>query len=225
MLSRHKLAWLSDEGWQIACKDAPPDTRRAISAWRHADWPTVVRRADADAGGDLACVGVALPPDSEGIKKRIPLRIPVAQVRKCISPLRIEAVLASVPPTWRRPLEALDADATVQGVSFMVYGSVALQSLTGLAYVTEKSDIDLLFYPVTHAQLAAGLAVLSVHANQLPLDGEIVFPSGQAVAWKEWMNALSVDCNPRVLVKEAQGVRLLRMGELLDSLKEAPCVN
>ena len=37
--------------------------------------------------------------------------------------------------------------------------------------------------------LDAALALLGKHAQRLPLDGEIVFPGGRAVAWKEWAAA------------------------------------
>jgi phosphoribosyl-dephospho-CoA transferase len=49
----------------------------------------------------------------------------------------------------------------------------------------------------------------------LPLDGEIVFPSGDAVAWKEWAGA------ERVLVKRASAVRLAPVAELLSTLEDA----
>ena len=65
----------------------------------------------------------------------------------------------------------------------------------------------------------AGLALLERHAATLPLDGEIVFPSGAAVAWKEWLSASRNEA--RVLVKDAGAVRLAPMAELLMTLEPA----
>jgi phosphoribosyl-dephospho-CoA transferase len=77
------------------------------------------------------------------------------------------------------------------------------------------SDIDLLFFPANRNALDAGLALLERYSAVLPLDGEIVFPSGDAVAWKEWLNA------DRVMVKDAVTVRLAPTAALLATL-DAP---
>jgi len=73
--------------------------------------------------------------------------------------------------------------------------------------------------PTSRDQLRAGLTLLAQHAALLPLDGEIVFPSGRAVAWKEW---LLVDATPRgmrVLVKDGRQVSLQRADLLLEELQ------
>ena len=92
-----------------------------------------------------------------------------------------------------------------------------MQALTGLLYVTPASDIDLLFHPTCRRQLDDGVALLARHAEELPLDGEIVFPGGQAVSWKEWRMAIA---NPaKVIVKELHGVRLVDTASLLSTLE------
>jgi phosphoribosyl-dephospho-CoA transferase len=61
------------------------------------------------------------------------------------------------------------------------------------------------------------MAVLTRHAAHLPLDGEIVFPGGQAVSWQEWRMAIA---NPsKVLVKELDSVRLAETASLLALLE------
>jgi phosphoribosyl-dephospho-CoA transferase len=94
-----------------------------------------------------------------------------------------------------------------------------MQAITGQSYLTPASDIDLLFVPADAASLRAGLALLEQYAALLPLDGEIVFPSGEAVAWKEWISAGRHDA--RVLVKDAGAVRLAPMAQLLATLEAA----
>jgi phosphoribosyl-dephospho-CoA transferase len=71
--------------------------------------------------------------------------------------------------------------------------------------------------------LHAGLALLDDCSRQLPLDGEIVFPSGQAVAWKEWRNALSAQSRARVLVKRIDSVLMADPAALLDEFTERMC--
>jgi phosphoribosyl-dephospho-CoA transferase len=61
---------------------------------------------------------------------------------------------------------------------------------------------------------------LQAFAQQLPLDGEVLFPSGDAVAWKEWVGA---GYSERVLAKCRDTVRLARREELMESWSVAPC--
>ena len=137
-----------------------------------------------------------------------------AVVRRRQPPLALAAVTAHAPAHWRAPLAALLADAERHGCSLSVFGSAAMQALTGLPYLTPRSDLDLLLHPRGVAALHAGLALLLRHAGALPLDGEIVFPGGAAVAWKEW----SGSGEQRVLVKHIDGVRLASKAELLLTL-------
>jgi phosphoribosyl-dephospho-CoA transferase len=220
MFARHSLVWLSEQGWRQACDGAPGDCRDAIAQWRREGWPAVARRRDGDAGDDQACVGIALPPDLEsGCKKRIALRVSASHIKRLTPPLLLEEALGALPSTWRGELAAFDRAALAAGLCFHVYGSAAFQAITGRKYMTPASDIDLLFYPASGEQLSIGLGLLAEYAGRLPLDGEIVFPSGQAVAWKEWEHARHARSNPRVLSKDAHTVRLARMDELLGNLE------
>ncbi len=223
MFARHDLIWLDAQGWQ-GCRDGlvgklDATAQAALARWQQADWPAIVRRADVDMAVDEVCLGVALPPDPDsGHKLRIALRAPVANVRRTRVPLAIDAVLASAPERWRAALQLLADDVGRHDLTFGIYGSLALQTLTGQVYVTATSDIDLLFSPKTTAQLGQGIALLQQHASALPLDGEILFPSGQAVAWKEWVQA-SGNAS-RVLVKDAGSVHLSTMAALLATFSE-----
>ncbi|MFT5588716.1 MAG: phosphoribosyl-dephospho-CoA transferase [Bradyrhizobium sp.] len=223
MFARHDLIWLSAQGWQ-RCRDdvgnkPGPAGQAALARWQQADWPAIVRRADVDMPDGEVCLGIALPPDPvSGDKLRIALRVPVSAVGAVCAPLTVDAVLPSVPPCWRVALPVLAADIARSDLTFGVYGSLAMQTLTATTYVTAKSDIDLLFSPITSAQLERGIALLRRHAQALPLDGEIRFPSGQAVAWKEWVQASGN--GSRVLVKDARSVHLSTTAALLATFSE-----
>jgi phosphoribosyl-dephospho-CoA transferase len=224
MLDRHNLAWLSDDGWQCAFDRAAGMHRDSIAAWRRCDLPVIVRRADADADIDEACLGLALPPSPiDGSKTRIALRVPRSAVKKWIPPLPVVAVIQAAPCEWRTGLAALDTQARQHGLLPRVYGSLALQALTGHAYVMPSSDIDLLFHAATTRQLHAAVDLLSSMSDELPLDGEIVFPSGDAVAWKEWHAATGARNGTRVLVKGRESVRLAATSALLSTLDQ-PCL-
>jgi phosphoribosyl-dephospho-CoA transferase len=104
-----------------------------------------------------------------------------------------------------------------------VYGSYGWQFLTGMPYVRAGSDLDLSVHaPDLHAALQAldwlaqTVALGEVGSGgrapsaRLPLrvDGEIVFPQGQALAWRE-LQQLRQGAVAQALVKDRHSLRLL----------------
>lgn len=220
--TRHGLVWLNEAGWIEALARVTDDHRYAVQRWRQHDWPAVIRRRDADCASDEICLGIALPPDQDGVKLRVPLRIGLQGVRQMRAPLEIADVIEHAGSQWRDGLFELHANIAAQGLDIRVYGSLALQMLTGLSYLRPASDIDLLFSPLDRSQLEQGVSLLQQYATRLPLDGEIAFPSGHAVSWKEWAQGCGKSGN-RVLIKHDSGVALQRVGELLAEFEERAC--
>lgn len=221
MIDRHNRVWLSAQGWKHVLQSAPPAFHEHIRAWSQADWPVIARRADADADNDEVCLGLAMPPQPGcGSKPRISLRVGKTDVVRVLPPVALESLTAVIPKKWRAAYALLLQDASASQLSFQAFGSVALQAVTGLAYITPSSDIDLLFYPTRRSQLRQALSLLEKHAVHLPIDGEFVFPTGDAVSWKEWGQATGAGNGPRVLAKGRQSVRLATTADLLSTLKD-----
>jgi phosphoribosyl-dephospho-CoA transferase len=227
-LPRHHLVWLSAQGWEQARATLAAAQAALCVRWQQADWPVLVRRQDADAADTDLCLGLAAPPDAlrDGAKVRIALRVACTSVSATRAPLGLRddlaALLAAAWPDWRAGLQQLAA--AQQELAFSVIGSLAMQALTGLPYLRPGSDIDVLFYPRSPAELARGVALLHAHAALLPLDGEMIFPSGQAVAWKEWWQVwqgrhCSSGAQGQVLVKDRTGVYLSPVAQLLAGLE------
>jgi phosphoribosyl-dephospho-CoA transferase len=213
---RHMLVWLEEDGWRAVQHAARKEHRAALKLWEGQDWPAVVRRMDVGTPDDQICLGLPLPPDEDsGEKVRISLRAHVGHISKAAPAVHLRGALRSSGP-WREPLTALERDAA--GLGLRVYGSLAMQALTGLLYVSPTSDVDVLFHPTSRKQLDEGMALLSRHSTQLPLDGEIVFPGGQAVSWKEWQMAMAHPA--KVIVKELLSVRLADTASLLATLED-----
>ena len=154
-----------------------------------------------------------MPPAADGSKQRCAIQVPIACISRRQAPLRLTALADIVPAHWRAPLAALLADSARNSCALSVFGSAAMQALTGVSYLTAQSDLDLLLHPRSLAELHAGLAMLLRHAGALPLDGEVIFPGGAAVSWKEWTGG-----GERLLVKHIDGVRLATKAELLLAL-------
>lgn len=221
MLQRHSLVWLSQEGWKRATAALPEDCRQDADAWRRHDWPAVVRRPDDNAlSSRFAKIALGLSPaltDSQagGARKRIAFVALPEDVARTAMPLLLADAMASAPDRWRNGLAELAGAAERAGVTLRAFGSLAWQHLTGQTCMTARSDVDLLFHPASVQQVDEGLELLSAHASHLPLDGEIVFPNGDAVAWKEWRQARTSSAGCRVLVKHLGGVRLVPAAQML----------
>lgn len=217
MYKRHDLVWLTRDGWRAALA-AYPEHESVLKFWLSEEWPTVVRRGDTDSDpAHEVCVGIALPPDAEGVKHRIPLRVPLEHIEKTSAPLTLKAARPALPEHWRPGYTRLQELSV--GLDLRVYGSLAWQAITSLPAITAASDIDILFRPLSRQQLHAGLTLLNGAEHGLPLDGEVMFPSGEAVSWKEWSAADTV--RARVLVKDMQGVHLADADRLLATLRHA----
>jgi len=202
MRARHDLVWLTRAGWGAALAQAPAYDS-VLRDWFEHDWPAVVRRHEPGLVDDVVCLGMPLPL-VEGVRQRLGIVAEVQHVARHTAPLRIGDALAGAPSKWLAPLLALQRDFA--GLDLRVYGSLAMASITGMPYLRPASDIDLLLRVASGDELRAGVALLERHAQLLPLDGEIMFPTGDAVAWKEW-GAARRD-GARVLVKSLHTVRL-----------------
>ncbi len=90
------------------------------------------------------------------------------------------------------------------------FGSLAWERLTGLAYLGEDSDLDLLWDLPEPNRVDCLLAAIAGVERQAPmrLDGEILGRCG-AVNWRE------LKAGGEILVKALAGVRLMARGEYL----------
>jgi len=221
MFARHDLVWLTSRGWQRVRSGAPQAALSALDRWRDGGWPAVVRRTEAGMLPGEVAIGFPLPPRLEdGGKLKFGCAVEMSDIGRRTRALPLVGALDAVPAQWREGLEALERQAADAGVSLSVYGSVALAALTGQYYLTPLSDIDVLLQPQTRRQLMIGLDLLSWHAGILPLDGEVVFPDGRAVAWKELRAAFAGAPGTRVLTKGLDRIALVLPEALMATLEE-----
>jgi phosphoribosyl-dephospho-CoA transferase len=210
LADRHDFAWLGANA-PIAAAKANEHVR--IVQWVRRGLPAVVARRSAGLAADELNLGIALPASYGRV--RIGFTASLPSLQKISSPPPLAGVIASAPRESRPLLRDLCGKAEALGVEFHVYGSYAWQHLTGECYVTRSSDIDLLWRPRHRDQLMSGIMLCSSWERQsgLSLDGEIVWPDGAAVAWREM--AAGKDC---VLVKCLASVSLQSREALLRKL-------
>lgn len=220
-MRRHDLAWLrpgAAVGFLCGIADAALSAR--VAEWIAAGRPLVVARQPAGAAGVL--LGLTLPA-SEG-RRRVGCLADPRDLLRTAPPLAIGACLARLPDSVAAPLARLERRLLAGGLRVGVYGSLAWEAASGETYRHAGSDVDLICDAASRDQFALAIAALSEAAAGLPcgLDGEIRFPDGCAVAWKE-LAAAGGDAAAQVLVKGAAEVALLPVGSLLVQFDEEHC--
>jgi len=203
-LHRHDVVWLeAGPDDRIGLDPADEDVRSRVREWIVARRPFVVRQQGAQVlrTGPVA-LGLPLPPNAD--KRRIALTVHRRMIRRVSRAPALADVVPHAPWHWRPPLARLHRRAEAIGITFRVFGSAAWQALTGVAYVTDASDVDLLWHPATPAQLTEGVAILDAWQRDsgIPADGEIIFGDDDAVAWREWRRHGD---HAHVLVKRLDG--------------------
>jgi phosphoribosyl-dephospho-CoA transferase len=174
----------------------------------------VVARQPDVALPDILAVGLALPPALG--KCRIALRVASHDLVRHAPPLRLAEVIPHAPAAWQPALAELHDAAINIGIDLRVFGSFSWQSLSGLSYLSPQSDIDLLWHPLSHAQLQQGIALLArwEQSSGMRADGEVLFGGSSAVSWREWWQ-LKSGGDQRVLVKRDHSAELVAARELL----------
>ncbi len=203
---RHRLVYLDPARWDEILATHP--TLPAIPVvvdWVAAGQPLIARRAVCEDMAGLVPLGLPLPP-SLG-KQRLAITVPPDTILSDAPPPLLSDALRTAPVAWQRTIAALIAlDPETR-----CFGSLAWAYLTGLSYLSETSDLDLVWQASTAidaARLAAALVRIDTDAP-MRLDGEIVTPTGLAVQWREFASDAR-----EILAKAADGNRMIARAEL-----------
>jgi phosphoribosyl-dephospho-CoA transferase len=162
----------------------------------------------------LVPVGVPLPPAAG--KRRVALLLPPEGVLQRSSAPLLRAAARVADPGWRSTIVSLLALGARTDVEPSVFGSLLWQHLTGLPYLSPHSDLDVLWpVPAGFDVLSLVFSIAEIQRDApLRIDGEVIFPDGTAVNWRELWNALRAADLTTVLAKSIEGVRLLDIASL-----------
>jgi phosphoribosyl-dephospho-CoA transferase len=193
-LRRHELVRLTAGGWRRAAAQHPdPRAAHCFAHWEANDLPAVVA-TQAGALGHFVSLG--LPAPTAWGRERYSMRVPPADVRR-----GLDAFPGLGPCGFALSRELPRA---------RVHGSFGWQRLTGLDYVREHSDLDLLIAVVDVEEADDAVRILGRRDVDGPrLDGELCFPDGAGVAWREYRAWRAGEVGS-VLVKRLHGARLER---------------
>jgi phosphoribosyl-dephospho-CoA transferase len=210
-LTRNQLVWLDPVAWaQIEARNWDAQAQAILAHWRTQRLPFVVCRQHPETPSDQLCVGLPAPQQWSRRRLALTVRLDHLTARADFPTLNQVAQVNQ----WAAALELSAALATLS-VQAQVYGSHGWQWLTGLAYVHETSDLDLSVAVPSLAlasEVVKRLASTTLHCR---IDGEMVFPQGQAIAWRELQQLLQGQTS-QVLVKGRHTLRLAALPEVRD---------
>ncbi len=230
-LQRNALVWLSPGGWRtVHAKHWDATAQELLQHWQACQLPWVVTRQRPEEAVNAICLG--LPAPQQWDRRRFAASVPTDGIAMQSQFPSLQEVAQSSP--WGVGAAAWLAQGRALKAQVRVYGSYGWQFLTGLPYVRSGSDLDL---SVHAPDLDAALQALDWLAQTVPLgeagsggrppsahlplrvDGEIVFPQGEALAWREFQQ-LRLGQVAQALVKDRHSLRLVDWPSLV-ALAEA----
>lgn len=220
-MRRHDLVYLQrDAAFATPCAEPGDVSWQAARDWIAAGRPLVAARQPP--GSERLSLGLSLPLARQ--RKKLSIDVAPQAVARIASPLSVAHCCSRLQSAEATVLRRLAEQAAGCGAGLGVFGSLAWEVLSGEAYRHADSDIDLICDVATAEQFDVMLAALQRAAGELPcrLDGELRFPDGNAVAWRE-MATQYRQPGAQVLVKRQQGVDLQPVQVLLATLAEACC--
>ena len=209
-LQRNQLVWLTEGAWQqVLARNWDTQAQSILRHWHAGQLPLVVCTQRVHDTADTVSLG--LPAPNPWNRRKLALEVPPHAIARkgpfpSLGQVAQRHFVGQVLLPFIASLHALQLAPTV-------YGSYGWQVLTGLDYLRPTSDLDICVQVPDHATAAALVQAMDGLNLPVRLDGELVFPDGSAIAWREygqWMRG-TVD---RVLVKSRTCVQLMDAGML-----------
>jgi phosphoribosyl-dephospho-CoA transferase len=214
-IRRQQLAFLKTGAWAVLQERSWDDgARRCLALWSERGLPLVIARQPNPL--DSRSVALGLPMPLSFGRRRLALTVDVDDLDSLRQFPPLADVCRWLESSAQRLLSGLEVELRAHAGEPRVYGSYGWKTMTGLDFVRPDSDLDLLL-PVTGAAAADEVcrALQSAPRGPLRLDGELVFPSGGAVAWREWLSWRGRPDGIGILVKHTHGVSIERSSEWL----------
>jgi phosphoribosyl-dephospho-CoA transferase len=201
---RHDLLRADSAVWDAMLRNRPDLVELPLVAdWARCERPVMVRRRMASDSAGAVPAGLPLPPTYG--KRRLAFGLASGTGVVVLPPVLLREAAQAAPLAWNSIIGALIELGDVIGTKPRVFGALLWQYATGLAYLREGSDLDLLWSVSdedTATALVKGLDRLD-RTGPIRLDGELILPDGAAVNWRE-LEQESAD----LLIKTMDGVEI-----------------
>ena len=207
-LQRNVLVWLTAPGWgRVLANDWDAQALGILRHWALMALPLVVCRQRVENFPPTISLG--LPAPSVWDRRKLALEVKPVEVDRVgrfpsFEQLEQFEQLGSC-EAFTVAIHEIRSNAPGFEGSIQVYGSFGWETLTGMSYVRLSSDLDLRVEVPDHEMAAAVSRALN--ALQLPMrvDGELAFPDGSAIAWREYLQWVEGKVD-RMLVKSRTSI-------------------
>jgi phosphoribosyl-dephospho-CoA transferase len=217
-LRRHDLLRADPAAWDVMLRCHPGIADLPLVAdWARLDRPVIVRRRMV--GDFAASVPAALPlPPCLG-KRRLAFSFTSGEAVTALPPVLLRDAARTAPTEWQEVVAALLALGDAIKVTPRVFGALLWQHTTGLPYLSEQSDLDLLWQiSDEHTALSLVERLRRLDAESpVRLDGELELPDGAGVNWRELAQSRPFQGDD-LLVKTMDGVEVRTRAALFHTL-------
>lgn len=189
--------------------------------WQQKELPLVVcRQRSTEQLPNEQRLSLGLPAPQQWQRRKLTLDVALQDIARVGGFPLVQQVVseAALLPVDGAQLLGVASQVQALGVALRVYGSYGWQTLSGLPCVRAGSDLDLLACVPNLAVAAQVTQLLQTLQLACRVDGELLFPNGWAIAWREYAQLLSGQVES-VLVKQRKHVQLLTMRDLRRQLQ------
>lgn len=204
VMRRHDLAIVRASAWR-SLVHAREDLEQIplVAGWVDNGWPLIGRRALPGERGGVT-LGLPLPPFAG--KRRLSFVMRREDILRTAPPPPLGLVSGWAPTRWRPTMDRIVTLSARHSVEARLFGSLAWRALTGLNYLTDRSDLDLLLQVNAETDIPGFVAELARIEGLAPmrLDGELIRRDGAAVNWREVHSGAG-----EILVKSPRQTKLM----------------
>jgi malonate decarboxylase holo-[acyl-carrier-protein] synthase len=226
MFHRHDLLWLDPEGRKAALRNiafcVPPDADRERAAALIGD-PRIpaITASQQDVPPGFLRIGFSSPDRIGGTRFRVSACAPLTSIVRRVDPFQAARLALREGPLRLRPaLSALTGAGKRSHLETGVFGSLALEAVTGLPYTRDGSDMDIYL----RLREGGGEGLASFYQELLAcevrfarrIDAELEYREGAAINLKEFFSP-----GQTLLAKTVRGPLILEKAELPALLRRA----
>ncbi len=185
-MKRHYLVYL-DEKYLYKDEVCEEKDKNIFFSWIKNSHPFLVAKQESTKSEKIR-LGFLLP--LEKGKRRISLLIDKKALIKSSAPIKLSKIISSLDKKWQEPLRELIYSFNELKIALHVFGSAMWQYYLKKRYMSEASDIDLLWTCYCKDKINTALLILKQWKKKysLKIDGEVEFKEGCSCSWQELLN-------------------------------------
>ncbi|PHR68991.1 MAG: malonate decarboxylase holo-[acyl-carrier-protein] synthase [Arcobacter sp.] len=184
-MKRHHLVYLDEKYlYDEVCEEKH---KKVFISWIKNAHPFIVAKQE-DQKSEKIRLGFLLP--LEKGKHRVSLLIDKKVLIKSSKPPKLSRIISSLDEKWQEPLAQLIHSFEELKINLLVFGSAMWQYYVKKRYMSDSSDIDLLWTCFCPNKLNTALLILKQWREKysLNIDGEVEFKEGFSCSWQELLN-------------------------------------